>query len=452
MRMRFINDLGSKNLKGLVLSLAVPSMLSQLVSVFYSIVDRMYIGNIDGIGDMCLAGVGVVSPIVTMITSFAFLVGIGSSPLLSRSLGEKREDKAFDIVANAFLLILIIALSVIGVSYMLKDWMLYTFGASDNIYQYANDYFSIYLFGIIFSLIGTAMNQLIICQGFGKQGMLSVMLGAVINIVLDPIFIFILGMGVKGAAIATVISQCISCLYVLRFLFSNDAYIRITFKGYSLKLMINILKMGFTCFIIIMFDNFMLIGLNTVLTKYGGAGYGDMLLTCNTILQSFMLIITMPLGGLTTGTQTVLGYALGAKDYWRIRDAQKLIFKLALIFTGIMFIVANILSRYFVMIFTSTPEYIEMTIRIIRLSTLGIIPLGIQYEIVDGFTGLGKVKVSLFLSALRKVVYFICIFVLPLYIPIRYVFIAETISDTIPVVVSVIIYIIVIRKLQNECN
>ena len=216
--------------------------------------------------------------------------------------------------------------------------------------------------------------------------------------------------------------------------------------------MINILKMGFTCFIIIMFDNFMLIGLNTVLTKYGGAGYGDMLLTCNTILQSFMLIITMPLGGLTTGTQTVLGYALGAKDYWRIRDAQKLIFKLALIFTGIMFIVANILSRYFVMIFTSTPEYIEMTIRIIRLSTLGIIPLGIKYEIVDGFTGLGKVKVSLFLSALRKVVYFICIFVLPLYIPIRYVFIAETISDTIPVVVSVIIYIIVIRKLQNECN
>lgn len=448
--MRLITDLSSDNLKGLVFSLAIPSMLSQLVSVFYSIVDRMYIGNIAKIGDIALAGVGVCGPIVTMITSFAFLVGIGTSPLLSKSLGEKDNQKASKLVANAFLLILIIAISVTGLAFIFKDKMIMSFGASDILYPYANEYLSIYLFGIIFSIIATGMNQIIICQGFGKQGMISVLLGAIINIILDPIFIFAFNLGVKGAAIATVISQLFSCLYVLYFLFSKYALIPITFGNYDIKMMFNIIKMGLTYFLIVIFDNFMLIGLNSVLQKYGGPGYGDMLITCNTILQSFMLMVTMPLGGITTGTQTILGYNYGAKRFDKIMKAQKLIFKLAIIFCTVMFIVSMGFSKYFVMIFTKTPEYILMSEKIIKLSTFGIILLAIQYEIIDGFTGLGKVKIALFLSAFRKIVYFICIFVLPNFIPIEYVFIAETISDTIPVLVSYIVYKIGINKLKKE--
>lgn len=410
----------------------------------------MYIGNIAKVGDLALAGVGVCGPIVTMITSFAFLVGIGASPLLSRSLGENKHDRASKLLANAFLLILIIAGLVTLGAFFTKDWMLRSFGASEALFPYANEYLSIYLFGIVFSLVATGMNQLIICQGFGKQGMISVLLGAIVNIILDPIFIFGLNMGVSGAAIATAISQCCSCIYVLSFLFSPYALVKITFGNYDVKMMFRIIKIGLTYFLIVIFDNFMLIGLNTVLQEYGGVGYGDMLLTCNTILQSFMLMITMPLGGLTTGTQTILGYNYGARRFDKIKAAQKIIFKMALVFCMIMFIVSWTLAEYFVLIFTKTPAYVEMTVRIIRLSTIGVIPLAIQYEIVDGFTGLGKVKVALALSAFRKVVYFIAIFTLPKFIPIEYVFIAEAISDIFPVIVSCITYRINIRKLENE--
>ena len=445
--MRLITDLSSDNLKGLVLSLALPSMLSQLISVFYSIVDRMYIGNIPVIGDTALAGVGVVGPIVTMITSFAFLVGIGGSPLLSKSLGEGNRDRAFRIVRNCFYLILIIAAFVTCGAFLIKNPMLRLFGASEKLFPYANEYFSIYLIGIVFSLVATGLNQLIICQGFGKQGMFSVVLGAVLNIILDPIFIFVFDMGIKGAAIATVISQLASCLFVLKFLFSPYALIKITFGKADFKLMGEIIRIGITSFLIVIFDNFMLIALNAVLQKYGGPGYGDMLLTCNTILQSFMLIITMPLGGLTTGTQTILGYNLGAKRPDKIINAQKIIMKMGLIFCTIMFVAAWTCSKPFVLIFTRTPEYIDLTVRIIRMSTLGIIPLALQYAIVDGYTALGQVKISLSLSTLRKVVYFICVFLLPKVLPIDYVFIAETISDLLPELVTFTVYHFTKKKL-----
>lgn len=447
MRFQLITDLSSDNLKGLVLSLAIPSMLSQLISVFYSIVDRMYIGNIPIIGDVALAGVGVVGPIVTMITSFAFLVGIGGSPLLSKSLGEGKRERAFDIIRNCFYLILMIAAFVTAGAYIIKDPMLRTFGASEQLFPYANEYFSIYLIGIVFSLIATGLNQLVICQGFGKQGMFSVVLGAVLNIVLDPIFIFVFGLGIKGAAIATVISQFASCVFVLRFLFSPYALIKITFGKPNFRLMAEIIKIGLTSFLIVIFDNFMLIALNTVLQRYGGPGYGDMLLTCNTILQSFMLIITMPLGGLTTGTQTILGYNYGARKPEKIIEAQRVIMKMGVLFCSIMFIVAWLCSKPFVLIFTRTPEYVDLTVRIIRLSTIGIIPLAIQYGIVDGYTALGQVNISLPLSALRKIVYFICVFLLPLWLPIEYVFIAESISDILPEIVTITTYHFTKKKL-----
>ena len=443
------NNLDTDQIKELVWRLAFPSMLAQFVSVFYSIVDRMYIGNIAEIGDIALAGVGVCVPIVTMISSVAFWVGIGGSPLLSIRLGQKNEKKAKEILANCFLLLSVMSVIITILSLALKDHLLVWFGASETVFPYADEYITVYLLGTVFALLSTGMNQFIICQGFAKVGMKSVLLGAVLNILLDPVFIFVLDMGVAGAAVATVISQMASCVYVLRFLFSNRPMIKITFGGYDLKVMGQVLLLGLTPFLIIAFDNILIISLNATIQKYGGAGRGDMLLTCNTILQSFMLIVTMPLSGITGGTQTILGYNYGAKRPDRIKKAQKHILVLALAFTTIMFVVAQLLPQYFTMIFTRDPEYIQMTVRAIRIYSLMIIPLAVQYTIVDGFTGMGIAKVAISLSTFRKLIYFAGVFLIPLWFDITNVFYTEPISDLISAIVSSVVYIRLIGKIED---
>ena len=411
--MRLISDLGSDNIKGLVWSLAIPSMLSQLVSVLYSIVDRMYIGNIPGYGETALAGVGVCGPIVTLISSFAFLVGIGGSPLVSIRLGEGKVREAKKVVANCFVYLLALSVVVTVLAFVFRRPILITFGASEALYPYAESYFSIYLLGTVFALIATGMNQFIITQGFSKNGMLSVLIGAVTNIILDPIFIFVLDMGVGG---------------------------------YDLKIIGRVTAIGMSSFLIILFDNVMLIALNMMLQRYGGAGYGDMLLTCNTIVQSFELLITMPLGGLTMGTQTILGYNLGARRPDKILKAQRVIFLTAVVFCGLMFLAAQLIPHLFARIFTQDPEYIDMTARLIRIYTLGTIPLALQYGIVDGFTGMGMVKIALPLSVFRKVVFFACIFILPALFPIENIFWCEAISDIFPPLVSLTVYLLTIKR------
>lgn len=443
------NNLDTDQIKELVWRLAFPSMLAQFVSVFYSIVDRMYIGNIAEIGDIALAGVGVCGPIVTMISSVAFWVGIGGSPLLSIRLGQKNEKKAKEILANCFLLLSVMSVIITILSLALKDHLLVWFGASETVFPYADEYITVYLLGTVFALLSTGMNQFIICQGFAKVGMKSVLLGAVLNILLDPVFIFVLDMGVAGAAVATVISQMASCVYVLRFLFSNRPMIKITFGGYDLKVMGQVLLLGLTPFLIIAFDNILIISLNATIQKYGGSGRGDMLLTCNTILQSFMLIVTMPLSGITGGTQTILGYNYGAKRPDRIKKAQKHILILALAFTTVMFAAAQLLPQYFTMIFTRDPEYIQMTVRAIRIYSLMIIPLAVQYTIVDGFTGMGIAKVAISLSTFRKLIYFAGVFLIPLWFDITNVFYTEPISDLISAIVSSVVYIRLIGKIED---
>ncbi len=256
-------------------------------------------------------------------------------------------------------------------------------------------------------------------------------------------------MGVSGGALATVISQMASCIYVLRFLFSSRPMIRITFGGYNIKVMGQVLLLGLTPFLIIAFDNILIISLNATIQKYGGAGQGDMLLTCNTILQSFMLIVTMPLSGITGGTQTILGYNYGAKRPDRIKKAQKHILALALAFTTIMFVVAQFLSRYFTMIFTRDPEYIQMTVRAIRIYSLMIIPLAVQYTVVDGFTGMGIAKVAISLSTFRKLIYFAGVFLIPVWFDITNVFYTEPISDLISAIVSSIVYVLLIGRIED---
>ena len=444
--MRLITDLSSDNIKGLVWSLAIPSMLSQLVSVLYSIVDRMYIGNIPGYGETALAGVGVCGPIVTLISSFAFLVGIGGSPLVSIKLGEgqgsrreKGRGKLLRLSPRALR-----ARHDSGLHLPPPDP--HHLRRLRGAVPYAESYFSIYLLGTVFALIATGMNQFIITQGFSKNGMLSVLIGAVANIILDPIFIFVFDMGVAGAAIATVISQIASCAYVLWFLLSGNVIVPITFGGYDLKIIGRVTMIGMSSFLIILFDNVMLISLNMMLQSRGGEGYGDMLLTCNTIVQSFELLITMPLGGLTMGTQTILGYNLGARRPDKILKAQRIIFLMAAAFCAVMFLAAQFIPQVFARIFTQNPEYIDMTARLIRIYTLGTITLAIQYAIVDGFTGMGMVKIALPLSVFRKIVFFACIFILPVFFPIENIFWCEAISDIFPPLISLTVYLLTIKR------
>lgn len=448
--MKVENNLDTDKIRGLVWRLAFPSMLAQFVSVLYSIVDRMYIGNIPEIGAAALAGVGICGPVVTLLSSFASWIGVGGAPLMSIRLGQKNERAARGMVANCFALLLGIALIAMTVTFIFKNQLLTWFGASPAIFPYANEYLSWYLVGTVFALLSAGMNQFIICQGFAKVGMKSVMIGAVTNIVLDPVFIFWMNMGVKGAAIATVLSQMASCAYVLAFLFSDRPLVKITFGGYRWRYMKQVLLVGLSPFLIIASDSVLIIVMNMVINAYGKGSHGDMLLTCNTIVQSFMLMITMPLGGITGGTQTVLGYNYGANRPDRIRKAEKHILALGLAFTVIMFITAQIGPRYFVQIFTRDPGYIELTERAIRVYTMCIIPLAVQYTVVDGFTGMGIAKVAVSLSMFRKLLYFLGMLIFPAVFGVEAVFYAEPVSDLVACISSSITFLLLSGKVLRD--
>ncbi len=448
--MKLENNLDTDDIRGLVWRLAIPSMLAQFVSVFYSIVDRMYIGNIPEIGEAALAGVGVCGPIVTLVSSFAFLVGVGGAPLMSIRLGEKNERAASQILANCFLMLSILSVILTAVSLILKDRLLWWFGAGEGTFLYARQYITIYLMGTVFALMTTGMNQFIICQGFAKVGMKSVILGAVTNIVLDPVFIFGLDMGVQGAAVATVISQMASCAYALAFLFGKRVPIKITFRGYDWRIMRRVAFIGMSPFIIIFMDNVLVISLNTMIQRMGGPGQGDMLLTCTTIVQSFMLMVTMPLGGITGGTQTVLGYNYGAKRPDRIWKAEKWIGGLSLLFTTIMFLIAQLIPELFVRLFTQNQEYVNLSVWAIRIYTMGVIPLAVQYTIVDGFTGMGISPVAMCLSTWRKLVFLSGVFLIPKYFGITNVFYTEPLSDFLGTLVSVVTFFLLFRRIVGD--
>lgn len=439
--MQLENDLGHDRIRTLVMRLAIPSMVAQFVSVLYSIVDRMYIGNIAEVGELALAGVGICGPVVTLISSFSALVGFGGAPLLSIRMGEKNDRAAREVVANSFMMLAILGVTLTAVSFLLKSRLLRWFGASEIIFPYADRYISIYLTGTVFALFSSGMNQFIICQGFAKVGMKSVLLGAFLNLVLDPVFIFAFHMGVAGGALATVISQAASAAFVIKVLLGDKIPVKITFGKYSWGVCRQILKLGFSPFVIIAFDNILIITMNMVLQAYGGPGRGDMLVTCATIMQSFMLIVTMPLGGITAGTQSILGYNYGAKRVKRVRQAEKEILKLTVLFTAVMMVAAQTVSRYFVLIFTRNPEYVAMSVKAIRISTLMIVPLAFQYTFVDGFTGMGIAGAAISLSFFRKALFFLVVLTLPAAIGAEGVFWTEPIIDLTAAAVSTTFYL-----------
>lgn len=447
--MRRQNDLGKDDVRQLVRRLAIPSMLAQFVNVLYSIVDRMYIGNIKEVGEIALAGAGVCGPIVTLISSFAFLIGIGGAPLLAIRMGEDNQEGAENILANCFVMLLGLSAILTGAVIAFREPMLMFFGASEQTFPYANAYLTYYVVGTVFAILTAGLNQFITCQGFANEAMLTTIIGAVMNIVLDPIFIFVFDMGVKGAAIATVISQACSCIFVLWFLFSYRAHVRINFKGYSAKIMLRVLSFGFCPFIIIAGDSVLIIALNTVLQKYGGSS-GDMLIACATIVQSYMQIVTLPLGGITSGTQPILSFNYGAKNTDRIRKGEKEIVKLAFLFCLIMFIISQTISGVFVRLFTHNAQYIELSVWAIKVFTFGIIPLALQYAFVDGLTALGIVKVSVSLSVFRKASFLVLTLLIPSYFGATAAFYAEPIVDIFCGLVSTVVFLSLIGKILRK--
>ena len=437
---RLENDLGKDPVGKLVFRIAIPSMLAQLVSVLYGIVDRVYIGNIPEVGSLALAGAGVCGPILTLVAAFAFWIGIGGSPLMSIRMGEGKLEEARKIMSNCFMLLTVFALVLTTLALLVRRPLLLLFGASESTLSYALDYYTIYVCGTLFALLSTGMNQFIICQGFAKKGMVSVMLGAVLNILLDPLFIFVLNLGVRGAAIATVISQLASCVYVLSFLSGSVPPVRIALGGYQWKVIRRVLVMGLAPFLMYAIDSLMVIALNTILQRYGGQAQGDQLVAAATISQSFLLLVTLPLGGITGGTGSILGFNFGAGRPDRIWEAEKYILALALIFTSTLMLMGQSGAAMFAHLFTPDPQVAALAARAVRLTTLGIIPLALQYVVVDGFTGMGMMQFALPLSLLRKVFYFTALFLLPLAGGAMAAFFAQAASDIVPPIISALVY------------
>lgn len=433
------NDLGQDPIFPLVLRLAIPTMLAQFVSVLYSIVDRMYIGV--GVGDLALAGVGVCGPIVTLLSSFASLVGLGGAPILSMRMGEGNPKMAKRILNNAFLMLLVLSAVLTLLFLLAKERLLMWFGASAATFSDANTYLTIYTAGTFFALMSVGMNSFLIGQGFSGLGMATVMLGAVLNIALDPIFIFLLDMGVAGAAVATVLSQMASCAFVLFSLLRKKVPIRLGWGDFHLRTMKQIASFGLSPFLIIASDSILLIVLNTVLQRYGGPGEGDILVTCATIVQSYLLLITMPLGGLTLGSQPVVSFNYGAGNAARVKQAIRWITILCVLFCTIMTIITHTVSPLYVSLFTRDSEIMLRSVRYIKMFTAMIIPLAFQYALVDETTALGQVRLALFCSMFRKTIFLSALFLLPALFSAEATFFSEPIADLVSAIMTVTLFL-----------
>ena len=447
--MKKTTDLGKDKVPLLVLKLAVPSMIAQFVNVLYSTVDRMFIGNIPRIGDEALAGVGVCGPIVTLLTSFGTLIGLGGSILMAMRMGAGRKKQAENILAHSFVLLVLFSALLTFFFLLIKGHLLNWFGASDTTFPYADSYMTIYTAGTFFALMAVGLNYFITCQGFPGIGMLTVIIGALTNILLDPVFIFGFHMNVAGAAIATVIAQFVSCAFAFRFLTGKKIPVKITLlrkKNFSPMIVQRILELGISPFLILATDSVILIVLNTVLQTYGGSEEGDLLITCATIVQSYMMLITGPMLGISSGTQAILSYNYGAKNIDRVKSAEKYILLLCLCFTAMMFLVSRTIPEYFIRIFTRDPGQTDLCVWGIHVFTLMIIPLSFQYVFVDGFTALGRSKTALFLSVFRKGDYMLFTIVLPAFFGARSAFYAQPLADGISAVMSSVAFLLIFRK------
>lgn len=434
----------------LLFKLALPCIIAQLVNVLYNIVDRIFIGKLPN-GEIAMAGVGISFPIILIISAFSALVGIGGAPLAAIKMGENKNEEAEKILSNSFVMLIIVGLILTISILILKKPILYAFGASDQTIKYANSFISIYLFGTVFVQIVLGMNAFINIQGFTNISMFTVIIGAIINIVLDPILIFTFNMGVQGAAFATIFAQMISAIFVLKFLFGEKTILKIRRKYLipNPKIMLSIVSLGIAQFIMQATESLVLIFLNTKIQAYSG----DIAVGAMTIMASIMQMIFLPLTGLTQGAQPIISYNYGAKNLERVKITIKLLLKCCIGYSLVMTGILMVFPESIVSIFNKSPQLISIAVWSIRIYFVGTFIFGAQIACQQSFLALGQARISLFLALLRKMVLLIpLIFILPNFFKNKLfaVLLAEPIADIIAVCVTTITFFMFYKSNLNN--
>ena len=446
-------NLGKDPVGRLLMTLAIPAITSQVINALYNMVDRMYIGHIEGVGAAALTGVGVSFPIIMIITAFASLIGMGGAPRAGIFMGKKDNETAEKIVGNCFTGLAITAIILTAVVLIFKEPLLYLFGASDNTITYATQYITIYACGTIFVMMTLGINAFISTQGFSKISMLTVVIGAVTNIILDPIFIFGLKLGVRGAAFATIISQAISAVWALHFISGKKTILRLKKENMKLerKIIMPCIALGMAPFIMMSTESLLVLCFNSSLLKYGG----DLAVGCMTIATSIMQFALLPLQGITQGGQPIISYNYGAKDMQRVKKGFKLQTIACVVYGTTLWAIAQLLPGALISMFTNDPELLAVGQNTLRIYMGAVLLMGLQISCQQTFIAFGNSKTSCFLAIFRKILVLIpLIYILPLLMEnkVRAVFMAEPIADVIAVTMTVILFVINFKKVMKLNN
>lgn len=444
-------DLGKEPVGKLLLILALPAITSQVVNALYNMVDRMYIGHIENIGSIALTGVGVCFPIIMIISAFAYLLGMGGAPRASIYMGKKKNGEAEKILGNCFSALALVAILLTLVVLCFKEPLLYLFGASDQTITYASEYIAIYAIGTIFVQLTLGMNAFISAQGFSTISMLTVIIGAVTNIILDPILIFGFHMDVRGAALATVLSQAISALWAVRFLCGKQTILRLKKENLVIqkKVLMPCIALGISPFAMQSTESLLVLCFNSSLLYYGG----DLAVGAMTILSSIMQFAMLPLQGLTQGGQPIISYNYGANNPQRIKKAFFLQTLICFSYTTCMWLAILFIPQCFVAIFTNDPTLTQISVWALRIYMAGILLMGLQTSCQQTFIAFGNSKVSAFLAIYRKILVLIpLIYLLPQICSdhVFAIFLAEPIADTIAVATTVTLFTINFKKLMKQ--
>lgn len=396
------NDFSKGSVAKNILSLAGPMTLAQFINVLYNIVDRIYIGRIPENSLLSLTGIGLSLPIITLVIAFANLFGMGGAPLCSIERGRGNIEEAEKIMGNSFTMMVISGILLTVLCLIFKKPMLYLFGASDATFPYADSYISIYLLGSLFVMIGLGMNSFVNAQGFGKIGMLTVLLGAIANIILDPIFIFVFNMGIQGAALATIISQFLSALWIFKFLTGETTILRLKWSCMKpeRKRVMRIAGLGMSGFTMAITNGTVQIMCNATLKNYGG----DLYVGVMTVINSVREVIAMPVTGIVQSAQPVLGFNYGAKMYDRVKQAIKFMTLFTAGYTVIAWALINEFPKVFIQIFNRDAALLAAGIPAVRLYFFGYFMMAFQFSGQSVFVGLGRAKKAIFFSIFRKVV------------------------------------------------
>lgn len=445
------DKLGTAPIGPLVLSMALPAVIAQLVNVLYNIVDRMYIGHIPEVGTKALTGLGIAFPILMLISAFSAFVGAGGAPLASIQLGKGNREEAEKILGNGTTMLLAFSVILTIVFMIFKEPLLYAFGASNETIVYALQYITIYLCGTIFVQAAIGLNSFITCQGQARIAMFSVLIGAIINIVLDPIFIFVFNMGVRGAAVATVISQACSALWVVRFLMSKKSSIRIKiiYLKPNWKIIGGIAALGISPFIMQSTESLITVVFNSGLQKYGG----DLYVGSMTILQSVMQLFVLPVQGITMGTQPIISYNYGAKNSSRVKKTFKYVLTVTFTVTCVCTIVSFLIPTVFAGMFTSQPELLELCAKVMPIFMGGIWIFGVQMACQSAFMAMGQAKISLFLALLRKVILLVPLaLILPKFFGVIGIYYAEPIADILAATTTALLFALNFKKILAKAE